>query len=240
MFLIRSAREWNLRQIARFAGFMVVAALIWGAYFYWRPPAPMLGIRFIEHLGSDNPQVSLTFDDAPHPLTTPLLLASLEHAGVKGTFFVVGDGMRLYPELTRRIAKSGNRFANHSQYHNNLTRVTPAEYPHEVDACFTAIKRAGQETQLFRPPGGGLDRDVMDYLYRSGTTLAWWSNNPGDWARPPAWKLATQVKARMRPGDIILLHDAGPDTAQALFSIVKEARSQGLQIVPMPEIQPKR
>jgi peptidoglycan/xylan/chitin deacetylase (PgdA/CDA1 family) len=69
-------------------------------------------------------------------------------------------------------------------------------------------------------------------------TLAWWSNNPGDWARPPAWKVADMVKARLAPGDILLLHDAGPGTPQALFSIAKEGRSRGLKFVVMPETQP--
>jgi peptidoglycan/xylan/chitin deacetylase (PgdA/CDA1 family) len=68
-------------------------------------------------------------------------------------------------------------------------------------------------------------------------TLAWWSNNVGDWARPPAWKIADGVKAHLTPGDIILLHDApgGYGTPQAVPAIVRAARLQGLECVVMPE-----
>jgi peptidoglycan/xylan/chitin deacetylase (PgdA/CDA1 family) len=39
----------------------------------------------------------------------------------------------------------------------------------------------------------------------------------------------------MRPGDIVLLHDAGTSTPQAIPAIVREGRSRGLVFVPMPE-----
>ncbi|HEX8552127.1 MAG TPA: polysaccharide deacetylase family protein [Abditibacteriaceae bacterium] len=235
MNLLFSEKTLRRRRLGRAAGFAFVTALVWGGYYMWRPPAPMLGLKRMTHLPEASGEVSLTFDDAPHPLTTPLLLAALRRADVKASFFVVGDGLRLYPQLAHDIAKEKHRLANHSQYHNNLTRISRGDYDHEVAACFAAIEREGQKTRLFRPPGGGLDRDLMDYLHRKNVTLAWWSHNPGDWARPPAWKLADQAKARLRGGDILLLHDAGIGTPQALFSIARAARKQGLTFVPMPE-----
>jgi peptidoglycan/xylan/chitin deacetylase (PgdA/CDA1 family) len=242
MFLEGYTQKTRWRRTARGASFVMIAAAIWGAYFAWRPPAPTLGLRHVEHWGRDSRTVSLTFDDGPHPLTTPLLLAALKRADVHATFFVVGDGLRLYPELARRIVRDGHSLANHSQYHFNLTRLSPTEYPHEVETCFTAIGRAYESagraprpTRLFRPPGGGLSRDAIDFLYKNDVTLGWWSNNVGDWARPPAWKIWSGVTANLRPGDIILLHDAGVGTPQAIPGIVKAARHQGLEFAPMPE-----
>lgn len=210
-------------------------------YYVWRPPAPMLFLRHQETLPADSPGVSLTIDDAPHPLTTPLLLASLRRAEVKATFFCVGEGLRLYPELAHRIVSEGHRLANHSQPHHNLTTVEAVEFPQHIDACFEEIERVGKDagiktsTRLFRPPGGGLDRDVMDYLYQRDFTLAWWSNNVGDWTCPPAWKIADGVKANLKAGDILLLHDGGTGTPQAIPAIVKAARKRGLNFVLMPE-----
>ena len=234
-------RTHSARQATRVGLFLLVVAAIWAGYFRWRPPVPMLHLSHIEHMGETN-AVALTFDDAPHPLTTPLLLSALQRTGVKASFFVVGDGLKFYPELSARIVQDGHRLANHSQYHINLTRLSPAEYAHEIQSCFVAIdavyadaKIPTTPTRLFRPPGGGLNRDAMLYLLKNDVTLAWWSNNVGDWTRPAAWKIARGVKANLRGGDIVLLHDAGPGTAQALGSIVKEARERGLQFGPMPE-----
>ena len=219
--------------------FAATSALALAAYALWRPPAPMLWLKNAVHLNRDADQIALTFDDSPHPLTTPLLLASLDHAGVKATFFSVGENLKLYPELAHRILEGGHALGNHSQPHHNLTTVDPRDYPRHIDAGFQTIasveKAAGQTapTTLFRPPGGGLDRDAMNYLYRRDYTLAWWSNNVGDWTCPPAWKIADGVKANLRAGDILLLHDGGTGTPQALDSIVQAARKRDLKFVLM-------
>lgn len=225
----------NTKFALRSVTFAVITVAIWLGYFTWRPPAPMLGLRAITFMPPETNQVSLTFDDGPHPLTTPLLLGALKRADVKATFFVVGDGMMLYPQLAQRIRQEGHTLANHSQNHINLTKVTSADHPVEIDHGFAAIARTGANTRLFRPPGGGLDRGAMDYLYRNNVTLAWWSNNVGDWAPLPAWKIAHHVNTTLRPGDIVLMHDAGTSTPQAIPYIVREARKRGLKFVPMPE-----
>lgn len=223
------------KQALRGVAFVVVTAVIWSAYFAWRPPAPMLGLRAVTFMPPESNQVALTFDDGPHPLTTPLLLGALKRADVKATFFVVGDGLKLYPQLAKRIEQDGHKLANHSEQHINLTKVSPGDYPREIDNGFAAIRRVGQNTKLFRPPGGGLDRSAMQYLYQNNVTLGWWSNNVGDWAPLPAWKIAHHVNTTLRPGDVVLMHDAGTSTPQALPLIVREARKRGLHFVTMPE-----
>lgn len=232
------------RDSLRSVWFLLSALTIWSAYFWWRPPAPMLQLKHIEHW-REQPKISLTFDDGPHPLSTPLLLESLRRTSVKATFFVVGDGLQLYPELAYRSVRDGHQLANHSEYHHNLTRIPPAEYSNEILSCFTQIERVYRDakispnnTKLFRPPGGGLNRDAMAFLQHHGVTLAWWSNNVGDWSRPPGWKIAHEVTANLKSGDIVLLHDGGIGTAQAIFPIVRYARKQNLQFAPMPEQRP--
>ncbi len=219
--------------------FAAAAGLALAAYALWRPPAPMLWLKTTVHLGRDTNKVALTLDDSPHPLTTPLLLASLQHAEVKATFFSVGENLKFYPELAHRIVAEGHALGNHSQPHHNLTTVQPRDFPKHIDAGFQTInaveKAAGSKahTTLFRPPGGGLDRAAMSYLYDRDYTLAWWSNNVGDWTSPPAWKIADGVKARLRPGDVLLLHDGGTGTPQAIGAIAKDARKRGLEFVLM-------
>jgi peptidoglycan/xylan/chitin deacetylase (PgdA/CDA1 family) len=215
--------------------FVLVTIAIWGAYCWWRPPVPLLSLKCVARLPLESNQIALTFDDGPHPLTTPLLLAALKRADVKATFFVVGEGMRRYPQLAARIHQEGHRFANHSENHHNLTRISPDDFPQEVDECFAAIAQTGQNTRLFRPPGGGLNHAAISYLYHNGDTLGWWSNNVGDWAPQPAWKIVYEVLGGLQPGDILLLHDAGTSTPQALPLLVREARKRGLEFVLMPE-----
>jgi len=200
----------------------------------------MLYMQHVEHVNADSGQLWLTFDDGPHPLTTPLLLAVLRRANVHATFYCIGDGVQLYPELARRIVAAGNRLGNHSESHHNLTTIPTTEFPNQIDSCFANISQASQNagspqvTNLFRPPGGGLNRAAMQYLYSHGYKLGWWSNNVGDWTCPPTWKIIDGVIANLRPGDIILLHDGGTGTPQAIPDIVKAAHARGLTFIEPP------
>lgn len=221
--------------IFRMVMFVLVTSAIWAASFWWRPPASLLNLQCITHMPPESKKVALTFDDGPHPLTTPLMLAALRRADVKATFFVVGEGMKHYPQLAARIRQEGHHLANHSENHHNLTRISSDDFPIEIDEGFSSISRAGAQTRLFRPPGGGLNHAAIEYLHRDGATLGWWSNNVGDWAPQPAWKIVYGVTNALRAGDIILLHDAATSTPQAVPAIVKEARKRGLDFVVMPE-----
>ena len=53
--------------------------------------------------------VYLTFDDGPIPEATPFILDTLKEFGVRATFFMVGDNVRKYPELYKRILAEGHR-----------------------------------------------------------------------------------------------------------------------------------
>lgn len=215
--------------------FTALTLLIWLGYFAWRPPQLLLGVNHVEHLNPAEQSVALTFDDAPHPMTTPLLLAALKRADVKATFFAVGENLQMYPQLAYDIVHDGNKLGDHSQNHHNLTTLPTSQQGPEMEQCFALIRQLGGTTHLFRPPGGGLDWRALRYLYQHDITLAWWSNNVGDWAPTPAWKIVYHFANTLRPGDIILLHDAGTSTPQAIAPIVREARRNGLKFVLMPE-----
>ena len=62
--------------------------------------------------------VYLTFDDGPIPEATPFILDTLNHYGVKATFFMVGENVRKHPELYDRIVAEGHQVGNHT--HNHL------------------------------------------------------------------------------------------------------------------------
>ena len=64
--------------------------------------------------------VYLTFDDGPIPESTPFLLDTLHHYGVKATFFMVGDNVRKYPELFEQIKAEGHQLGNHTPQHQGI------------------------------------------------------------------------------------------------------------------------
>jgi peptidoglycan-N-acetylglucosamine deacetylase len=51
-------------------------------------------------------EVALTFDDGPHPETTPRVLELLRQHGAKATFFVLGEKARRYPRWVSTVTST--------------------------------------------------------------------------------------------------------------------------------------
>ena len=56
----------------------------------------------------EKPKIALTFDDGPHPSSTPVLLDGLAGRNVKVTFFVIGENVVKYPKVVSREAEEGH------------------------------------------------------------------------------------------------------------------------------------
>ena len=61
--------------------------------------------------------VYLTFDDGPIPEATPFILDTLKQFEARATFFMVGDNVRKYPDLYKRILAEGHQVGNHTHNH---------------------------------------------------------------------------------------------------------------------------
>ncbi len=67
--------------------------------------------HFPQTLALADKEVVLTFDDGPHPGTTPAVLKALARECVHATFFMVGQNAAAHPDLVRRVLAEGTRLA---------------------------------------------------------------------------------------------------------------------------------
>lgn len=101
--------------------------------------------------------VALTFDDGPSPVWTPQILDELQKAGVKATFFMLGEHVEKYPAIAKRVAKEGHEIGNHTYDHHVLIYYKMDELQKEIKDAEKAIRNiTGQTTRYFRPPKAGL------------------------------------------------------------------------------------
>jgi peptidoglycan-N-acetylglucosamine deacetylase len=180
--------------------------------------------------------LALTFDDGPHPETTPALLAALRRARVRATFFLVGEGVERWPELVRQIAADGHAIGNHTHRHRLLVFRTAEQIAEEVAACQRALARAGIDARLFRPPHGFKPIGLHRILRRHGLRLVAWQGSIRDTDAPHAAILVERAVALARRGRILLLHDHPrclDQTLRALPSIIERYRALGYELVPL-------
>jgi peptidoglycan/xylan/chitin deacetylase (PgdA/CDA1 family) len=190
----------------------------------------------------------LTFDDGPHPSATRRILQVLSDSGTPAAFFMVGANVDAFPRLAGEVAACGQAIGNHTYRHRTLHLKGPGFISAELRRTHESIARAtGAEPRLFRAPHGFRNPWVTAEARRFGYVTFGWTFGVWDTDQPGAREIRRRVRAALKPGAIILLHDgcetgAGKhrtQTAEALPGIMADARESGYEFRPLSEIIPK-
>jgi peptidoglycan/xylan/chitin deacetylase (PgdA/CDA1 family) len=203
-------------------------------------PSNFQGIVISEaKLPPEKKVIALTFDDGPWPNTTAKVLDILKKNRIKSTFFVVGQNVKNYPDLTKQIVADGHIIANHTWhhwYHHMNAQAAAYEVANTGDIIY---QTTGVRTRLFRPPGGIMNNGVAAYAKNNKYAVIMWSADSMDYSRPAVPRLMNNIFREAKPGGIVLMHDGGGDrshTVKALPEIISRFRKQGYEFVTVPEL----
>jgi peptidoglycan/xylan/chitin deacetylase (PgdA/CDA1 family) len=184
-----------------------------------------------------NGDVALTFDDGPDPVSTPRLLAALRRAGLRATFFDVGQRVAEYPKLARQTVAYGNAVEDHTWDHRSLTGAsmrTPTPPARHVVAELDRAKRAivaatGRQPQFFRSPYGDTSAAVRRLAGQLGLIEVGWTVDSNDYTGISIRQLVANV-LQVRAGGVVIMHDAPriPNTIAAIPAIAAGLRARGL------------
>jgi peptidoglycan/xylan/chitin deacetylase (PgdA/CDA1 family) len=167
-------------------------------------------------------RVALTFDDGPSAEWTPQVLDLLDEYGAKATFCIVGEQARAYPQLVRKIAAKGHRLCDHTQTHDErLARLDESAVRMQIGRAWQAIVVAAPDAEIpyFRAPGGGWSTTIRRVAVSYGMQPLDWSVDSRDWERGGVDKIIATVKRELRPGGVILMHDAGGERSQTIAAL---------------------
>jgi peptidoglycan/xylan/chitin deacetylase (PgdA/CDA1 family) len=191
--------------------------------------------------GSD--AIALTIDDGPSPSSTPLLLALLAKHRLRATFFVIGEKAAAYPELIDLILAHGHTIGNHSYHHDNFLMLQSIRsLEKDIGATQDILAQVGIKPLLFRPPIGITNPRLKPVLADLGLQTVTFSCRALDRGNRNVANLAARILKKLRPGDILLLHDIPPPTSEKfacwhmeldrLFSRLQELH----HVVPLAEL----
>ena len=188
-------------------------------------------------------RLALTFDDGPDPVWTPRLLDALGAAGVRGTFFLIGERAERTPDLVRRMVAEGHEIGNHSWSHRSLWLCGPGATQSEIrrgHECLAEL--SGTPPRHFRPPWGMVNAAMFPLLRARRLRPVFWSIQPEGLRAAQAVSQASYVVRRAHPGAIVDLHDAeGTPGAparlvDALPSMIEGLRSAGYELTTVGEL----
>lgn len=169
--------------------------------------------------------IALTFDDGPVPGKTDRILNLLHEARVHATFFLVGLNTSQHPELAKRIVKEGHEVGNHTWRHEDLTG--PVSLSTIDDTQREIIAATGKRPQWMRPPYGNTNTAIRAYVASIGLTEVLWTTDSHDWDGYSPAKILALVKLT-QSGGIVLLHDHGEHTIEALPGILAFFRDNNI------------
>ncbi|MBN1671841.1 MAG: polysaccharide deacetylase family protein [Kiritimatiellae bacterium] len=184
-----------------------------GRFLCWRVPSSRARGR-----------VALTFDDGPHPRYTPEVLAILERAGVRATFFLLAAQIEANRELAAAIAARQHEIAIHGDDHS------PARLPAQIRKCAQTLAPDIAHSSRVRPPGGILSARAALWALWHGYTIVLWSFDARDSMRHEGkWAQRDVDYSRIAPGDIILMHDDNPVCVRELEGLIDGLRREGVE-----------
>ena len=191
----------------------------------------------IYEVATERQAIAISFDASWGAEHTENILDTLDDYGIQTTFFLVNIWVQDYPELAAEIAKRGHEIGLHSVSHPHFSELSTEQMQTELRENFRLIQETtGTSPRLFRPPFGDYNHQVIQTSEELGFQPIQWSVDSLDWKDLSADEICNRVLQDLHAGDIVLFHNNGKHTAEALPRIIAACQEKGLDIVPVSEL----
>lgn len=176
--------------------------------------------------------VHLTFDDGPNPVYTRQVLSVLKENKMKANFFLVGEMVNKYPEVTDEIVNQGHDIGGHSMSHHQMTKIPFDKAKKEIIDSMRLVNEY-QATNLFRFPYGDFNAQLVKVVTDHGWKNIFWDVDTLDWKYKDANEIYRKFKikvSRCKDGSLILMHDTHPQSVESLKMIVKYLKDNHIKV----------
>lgn len=191
----------------------------------------------IYSVGREDNKIAISFDCAWGVDSTDEILKRLDEKNVKATFFTVQFWAEKYPEYLKKVSDAGHEVGTHSATHSYMSKLSESEIENEFKTSCAAIEKVtGKSVDLFRPPYGDYDDLLINTSNNMGLYPIQWDVDSLDWKDLSASDIAQRIVSRTKSGSIILCHNNGLHTAEALPIVIDKLRANGFEFVPIGEL----
>jgi len=157
--------------------------------------------------------IALTYDDGPHPVWTPLVLAALARGDARATFFVQARRAAEHRELIEAMQEGGHEVGFHCLDHVRHSQRGSDGVGADLEVGLELLGRVGVRPRAWRTPWGDETEVTRRLAAECGLRLWGWNVDTHDWRGDGAGRMAAALEAQggLRDGDVILMHDGlGP------------------------------
>jgi peptidoglycan/xylan/chitin deacetylase (PgdA/CDA1 family) len=162
----------------------------------------------------------------------------LRRLDARATFFVLGERAAGQRRLLGRMRRAGNEIGLHGYAHLRHDEHSRQAIEADMDEALAVIGR--RHIRRWRPPHGIVTPVTEELARERGLELVHWTADTVDWnADQSVEGMLGRVEPLLRPGAVVLMHDAvGPGsprespaaTLALLEPLVAAIRSRGLSV----------
>lgn len=188
------------------------------------------GLHFNPYEEDD--RIALTFDDGPVENTLKILEV-LEKYHVKASFFCIGKNIEKHPEIFKLILERGHFIGNHTYSHTRLMGfLSTSRLVEEINKCDEVCQKKGGITpKTFRPPFGIINPKTKRALEATGHRVIGWNVRSYDAIINSENLVLKRILGKIKPGDVILMHDTNEQTVEILEQLLIFLRSNNYRPV---------
>jgi polysaccharide deacetylase family sporulation protein PdaB len=191
------------------------------------------GVRLVPIYAVDTQEkkIALSFDATWGNTRTPQILQILDDHQVKTTFFLTNIWLKQYPELAQEISERGHEIGLHTANHPKLTDLDEEKIKQELlDNAQMVTEITGQKPILFRPPFGAYNNLVINTATDLNLVTIQWSVDSLDWQNLSADAMYQRITKRIHPGAIVLFHNDGENTPEALKRLLVYFKEKAIRL----------
>ena len=188
---------------------------------------------------TDDMRIAISFDAAWGAEDFNQIMEILDKHQIKTTFFMTGEWVQKYPDCVKMLVEKGHDLGNHSASHPDMTKLPKEKQKEQIISVHNQVKElTGYEMELFRPPYGAYNNDVIRTCYEVGYFPIQWDVDSLDWKDYEPERIVSNVcnHESLGGGSIILCHNGAKYTAEALDEVLTNLKNQGYTVVPISEL----
>lgn len=192
-------------------------------------------------------QIAITFDDGPN-FNTKKMIDYLSSEGIPATFFINTSNIK--SEDYDLYQKENIDLGLHCHVHHDFRKLSINEIRNDFEYALKSLDSFKLTVEFYRPPYGIITKDLIEVIETINKTATinkyeiklnrrlkpiLWSHDSLDWKLKDIDSIVKRVSYKLKPGAILLFHEASTKTT-TVKKIITKVHKLGYEFVPLNEL----
>ena len=180
--------------------------------------------------------IALTFDNGPDAYTQEIL-GVLDSFGARATFFLLGANVERAPKIAACLRDTPHEIGNHTYKNMSLNTMSIADIATSLERTDALIQKAvGRAATVLRAPDANLSARLFTTFLDTRRFVGWSLDTGDSIGNASAEEIARRAFDARFDNAILVFHDSGSETPEALRLLLPSLIEDGYDFVTVSEL----